>query len=264
MSNDIVQYGMNDMKVMADAFVRSGLFGIKKPEEAMALMLVAQAEGLHPATAARDYHIISGRPTLKADAMMSRFQQAGGSVRWIKLTDEIALAEFSHPQGGSVEISWDMARAKKAQLGGNGMWAKYPRQMLRSRCLSEGIRTVFPGVVVGTYTPEEVEDFEEKKSAAPQNFSGRTIENESPVLPQAMPRDEQEKIYDEILADINGAADIDTLAKAWAPHTKTVAKLDEDFRIDLVQKKDEAKEELLKAASGLDAKLERAEALVSE
>jgi hypothetical protein len=30
--------------------------------------------------------------------------------------------------------------------------------MLRARCVSEGIRTVFPGVVVGTYTPEEAED----------------------------------------------------------------------------------------------------------
>jgi hypothetical protein len=32
--------------------------------------------------------------------------------------------------------------------------------MLRSRCISEGIRTVFPGVVVGTYTPEEVQDMD--------------------------------------------------------------------------------------------------------
>lgn len=258
MSNDIVQYGMNDMKVMADAFVRSGLFGVKKPEEAMALMLVAQAEGLHPATAARDYHIISGRPTLKADAMMARFQQAGGSVRWLKLTDEVALAEFSHPQGGSVEISWDMARAKKAQLGGNGMWAKYPRQMLRSRCLSEGIRTVFPGVVVGTYTPEEAQDFDE----TPQpKFTGKTIEQE-PEKP-VFTREEQEKVYDECLAAINGAADVETLAKSWISYSKTVAKMDDDLKVDLLQKKDEAKEELLKADSGLDAKLERADALVA-
>jgi hypothetical protein len=31
--------------------------------------------------------------------------------------------------------------------------------MLRARVVSEGIRTVFPGCVVGVYTPEEVNDF---------------------------------------------------------------------------------------------------------
>jgi hypothetical protein len=43
--------------------------------------------------------------------------------------------------------------------------------MLRSRCISEGIRTVFPGVVVGTYTPEEVQDMDpapQAPRAAPQ------------------------------------------------------------------------------------------------
>jgi hypothetical protein len=29
--------------------------------------------------------------------------------------------------------------------------------MLRARCISEGIRTVFPACIVGTYTPEEID-----------------------------------------------------------------------------------------------------------
>jgi hypothetical protein len=32
--------------------------------------------------------------------------------------------------------------------------------MLRARVISEGIRTVYPGVAVGIYTPEEVNDFD--------------------------------------------------------------------------------------------------------
>jgi len=34
--------------------------------------------------------------------------------------------------------------------------------MLRARVVSEGIRTVFPGVAVGTYTPEEAVNFDDK------------------------------------------------------------------------------------------------------
>ncbi len=152
---------ISDIERMAKAIANSGLFGMKNPEQALALMLVAQAEGLHPATIARDYHIIQNRPALKADSMLARFQQAGGKVEWTCYTDERVAARFSHPQGGSLEVDWDMARAKAAGLGSKDNWRQYPRAMLRARVISEGIRTVYPGVLVGMYTPEEVSDFSE-------------------------------------------------------------------------------------------------------
>jgi len=121
-------------------------------------MLVAQAEGMHPAIAARDYHVINGRPTLRADAMLARFQQAGGKVEWGEYTDQRVVGTFSHPQGGSVRIEWTTKMAQDAGLTRNPTWKSYPRQMLRARCISEGIRTIYPGVAIGTYTPEEAED----------------------------------------------------------------------------------------------------------
>lgn len=159
-SREVAPVPMNDMLRMAEAFAKSGFFGIKTADQALALMAIAQAEGLHPAIAARDYHVIQGKPALKADAMMARFQAAGGRVKWTEMTDERVCAEFSHPAGGTVEIDWDKARAQQAGFWGKDNWKKFPRAMLRARVISEGIRTVFPGVVVGTYTPEEVQDFE--------------------------------------------------------------------------------------------------------
>lgn len=164
MSNALVP--ISDIERMSVAVAKSGLFGIKSPDQAMALMLIAQAEGLHPAIAARDYHIIQGRPALKADAMLARFQSAGGRVKWIEMSDRRVAAEFSHPQGGTVEIDWTPERARQAGIS-NDMHKKYPRQMLRARVISEGIRTVFPGVVVGTYTPEEIAEFEPERAPRP-------------------------------------------------------------------------------------------------
>ena len=86
-----------EMKGMADAIAKSKLFGMQTPEQVLALMAIAQAEGLHPAMAARDYHIIQGRPALKADAMLARFQNAGGKVDWKSYTDEKVTGIFSHP-----------------------------------------------------------------------------------------------------------------------------------------------------------------------
>jgi len=77
-----------DIQQMAEVASKSRMFGFKNPEEAMAIMLLCQAENLHPAIAMRDFHIIQGRPALKADAMLARFQQAGGSVQWKDYTDE--------------------------------------------------------------------------------------------------------------------------------------------------------------------------------
>ncbi len=153
---------VNDIQTMAVAIAKSGLFGMKSPEQAMALMLIAQAEGMHPAIAARDYHVIQGRPALKADAMLARFQAAGGRVEWLRYDDKEVTGKFSHPQGGTATITWTIDQARAAGLASKDVWRQYPRQMLRSRVVSEGVKTIYPGVAVGVYTPEEIQDFDVK------------------------------------------------------------------------------------------------------
>jgi len=163
MSNELMIQPMptipySDMERMAGIIAQSGLFGVKHPIQALALMLIAQSEGLHPASAARDYHVIQGRPTLKTDAMLARFQAAGGRVQWHDYSDAVVSATFTHAAGGAVKIEWTMDRAKAAGLTGKDVWKQYPRAMLRARVISEGIRTVYPGVLSGMYAPEEVRD----------------------------------------------------------------------------------------------------------
>jgi len=165
MSNYIVP--VDQIQIMAQAVAKSNLFGVQTADQAMALMLIAQAEGMHPAIAARDYHIIKGRPALKADALLARFQMAGGKVEWKDYADDMVTGVFSHPAGGSLSVTWTIAQAKNIGLvRPDSGWVKYPRAMLRSRCISEGIRAVYPSCAVGTYTVEEVQDFEDKPSKA--------------------------------------------------------------------------------------------------
>ena len=167
MSNDskvITMVPYQDIQRMAQAIAHSKLFGVKDQHQVLALMLVAQAEGLHPAIVARDYDIINGKPAKKAEAMLRSFMQAGGSVEWHQLDDTKADATFSHPQGGKIRISWDMDRVKQAEISNQAMYKKYPRQMLRSRCISEGVRTVCPMATSGMYVPEEVQDFDNKNT----------------------------------------------------------------------------------------------------
>jgi hypothetical protein len=149
---------MSDVARIAEAIARGGLFGSKDPNAVLTLCLLAQAEGQHPAVVFRDYHIIQGKPAKKADAMLRDFINAGGHVEWHQLDDTKADATFTHPSG-SARIDWTLDRAKKAQIS-NAMWNKYPRQMLRSRVISEGVRTVYPGATSGLYEESEVRDIE--------------------------------------------------------------------------------------------------------
>jgi hypothetical protein len=191
------QIPVGEIERMALAVANSGLFGIKTPEAAMSLMLISIAEGRHPALAARDYDIIQGRPAKKSEAMLRDFLQSGGSVEWHELTDDIADATFSHPQGGKVRITWDMARAKTAGLAGRDMFRKFPRQMLRSRVVSEGIRTTCPMATSGMYVPEEVQEFDApkqikiekpaiKQEQEPETITAEVIEDE-PEAPKELP-----------------------------------------------------------------------------
>lgn len=160
---------LQDMQTLAVAIAKSGLFGIRTPEQALVLMAIAQAEGRHPVEAARDYDIINNRPAKKAEAMMRDFILAGGKCEWHSLTDELADATFTHPQTGKVRISWDMKRAQTA-FGKKDMYAKFPRQMLRSRVVSEGVRTLWPLATSGMYEPTEV-------AAIEPEHNGPTLEH---------------------------------------------------------------------------------------
>lgn len=218
---------VDQIERMALAVAKSGLFGVKTPDQAMALMLVAQAEGMHPAIAARDYHVINGRPTLRADAMLARFQQAGGKVEWGEYTDQRVVGTFSHQQGGSVRIEWTTKMAQDAGLTRNPTWKSYPRQMLRARCISEGIRTIYPGVAIGTYTPEEAEDM----APRPARDMG-AVEEVAPPPPPAMN-------VEALLREIEGAVTLEFL-ETLRPEMRRVPKgPDRDRVVAAVQRRAE-------------------------
>lgn len=245
------QFSFTDMERMALAFAKSGLFGVQTPDQALALCLVAHAEGRHPALAARDYDIIQGRPAKKAEAMQRDFLTAGGKIEWHQLDDACADATFSHPLGGSARITWDLARAKAADLGGKPMWKKFPRQMLRSRVVSEGVRTVFPMATSGMYVPEEVRDFDSDKPATPKALRARDIQAD----PDANARAKAEQWVADQITAANDATDLDALDAVIQAGNKAVTKLAREHA-DLHAKVQEAYEARGHALQGYEPEVE--------
>ncbi len=156
-----------EIQGMAEAIARSGLFGMKTSDQALALMLVAQAEGQHPATITQEYDIIQGRAARKTHSVLARFQAAGGTVEWHELSENIADATFSHKAGGKLRMSWTIEQAKKAKLTSKDNWTTYPRAMLRARLIAEGVRAVYPAALGGMLVAEEVMDITDDEPRAP-------------------------------------------------------------------------------------------------
>lgn len=191
MSGEVQLYSVPDLQVMSRAMATTGMFGFKKPEEAFALMLIAQSEGKHPATIAQDYDLIQGRPALKSVSALARFQHAGGSIQWEERSDTVARATFRHKLGGEVTIEWTIQRAQAAQLTGKDNWKKFPAQMLSARVVAEGVRACFPACLNGFYLAEEVQDFDPKPEPRKQVSPARVEVQQAPpaVLADATERD---------------------------------------------------------------------------
>jgi putative ubiquitin-RnfH superfamily antitoxin RatB of RatAB toxin-antitoxin module len=159
MGTELVQF--DTLQNMAIAVAKSGLWkDVNTQDKALALMLLCQAEGLHPMDAVRQYDMIQGKPTLKAEALLSKFYARGGAVIWKERSATACEGVFRHPKNcpDGVSIRWTLDDAKRAGLLSKDNWQKFPRQMLCARVTSEGVQVVDPGAGLGMLTPEEAID----------------------------------------------------------------------------------------------------------
>lgn len=144
---------------MANEVSKSGI-GRLNPSQALTLMLLAQARGLPLIEGVMRYHFYNGQATMKADSMLAEFQNAGGSVEWTVDTYEEEAAIFSHPihcSKGKL-VSFTMEDAKRAKLDKKDVWLGNPRSMMRARVISNAVRMILPGVMLGIYTEDEAGD----------------------------------------------------------------------------------------------------------
>jgi hypothetical protein len=163
------------IKVMGSMIAESGMFGCNKHEQGMVLAMQCLAEGKAPLELAKTYHIVEGKLSMRADAMLGRFLTTGGKVKWLERSNTKVSANFSHGDNENVliEASLEDMKANGVAMDKTGKylkanWQKFPRQMLTARVISEGVRLLAPQLIAGVYTPEEVQDFSnDSKPVAP-------------------------------------------------------------------------------------------------
>lgn len=214
-------HSMQELVQMANVIAEGGLFGKVNVAQVCTLLLIAQAENIHPMKAVLAYDIIQGKPAMKSKEMLARFQHDGGMIEWLERGPTKVTGRFTHPRGGSITVTWTIEQARQVGLAGKDNWKNYPAAMLTWRCASEGVRAIAPGVLNGMYTTEEVRDFGPGDAAAPvppieiAELPAATPEPQPAQVQHAQPEEEQERpefeeVHDEPVApkEYPAAADL--------------------------------------------------------
>lgn len=258
--------GIPEMKEMAIAIVESGLFGgIKTESQAMTLMLLSQAKGMHPVLILEDYDIVAGRPAMKSQRMLAKFQQAGGIMRWLQRDDEKCSAEFSHPSCPEpTVVEWTMKMAVKAGLANKDIWKQYPRPMLSNRVISEGVRYVYPSAIGGdVYTPDEIEQFEARPpTAAEKRAATKAVEKKAEAVKatvvETKPVDKPEppKTKTDTVVTVKESVTLKDIKGSPSVTTEIVDNEEADEIPGLETPKTSAKEEVLPSSSKMPEGLE--------
>lgn len=180
---------------VGDWIARSGMFGVATPDQGKIIAFSALANGLDPFQYMRPYHVVEGKLTMRADAMLAELEKAGGKVQWKKTTPEVCEALFFAPgatKGEAVIVSMEelvksgIAISKDGKVKTN--YKRSPQQMLRARAVSQGVRMVCSAAIAGYYTPEETADFEDAPKAEKSSWTkGIPAPEPAPALPQAKP-----------------------------------------------------------------------------
>jgi hypothetical protein len=149
-----------------------------KPEAVWVILALGAELGLGPMASLNGIHVINGRPSPAPQTMLAMCLKSPVCERFTPAETTGDSATWVAKRVGSPEVtmSFTMAQARKANLGSSGGWAKYPEAMLRWRAMAALARVVFPDIVMGLYTTDEVDDFEH----APRR--------DEPSAPPAAPR----------------------------------------------------------------------------
>ncbi len=166
---DKISDPMAAISQMGEWISKSGLFGCEKVEQGMVLAMASYSERRPITDICRRYHIVKGKLSMKAEAMLAEFNHRGGKHVWVKSDDKQAVLRLTYDQFDKFEVAFTIKDAERAGLcgtdgamnkgqNGSGSWQKMPDAMLRARVTSKAIRMVCPEIVAGVYTPEEVND----------------------------------------------------------------------------------------------------------
>lgn len=203
------------------------------PENVLAAIYMGNDLGISPMQAMREIYVVHGRPASSALLKVALVRQSPLCRFWRLVESNDRQATFETQRVGDPEPTrhtYTLEDAKTAGLypgKGDSNWGKRPKLMLRRRCESELADEVYPDVVKGLRTEDEVAEIGEREvhggrvvsaTVAPTiPASPPAAKQPEPVAPEAKPEPKRSIIKDESTADNYGLR-----VDAWLSELKQV------------------------------------------
>ncbi|GAO97903.1 hypothetical protein Cva_00544 [Caedimonas varicaedens] len=167
-----------------------------KPHDAAVAILFGQSIGLSWGHSLLNISMINGRPTVWGDAMLALCKKSPSFEDMDEeYNEETKTAICLVKRKGYKEQvrTFSYEDAQRAGLVKKDNWVKYPKRMLQMRARAFALRDVFPDILQGLSSAEEVMDYPDSaklKEASTSNVVSFPIQDNSVTeLPQESPRE---------------------------------------------------------------------------
>ena len=147
--------------VVCENIAKSRLFGIPSKEAAFVILATGNELGLSPMQSLRGIHIIEGRPSPSADAVVAIILRSGQAeyFREVETTDDKSTWETCRRGSKRQIYTYTISDAQSAGLvKPNSNWMKYRKRMLAARAKAFLGRDVYPDILLGLITQEEMQE----------------------------------------------------------------------------------------------------------
>ena len=140
------------------------------PQAVLSTIMVGRELGLPAMASLRGIHNIEGRHALSASLMVALILKSGMAeyFRPVNISDTEATYETLRKGPGQkpFTITHTIAMAVTAQLvKKDSNWMKVPTDMLVARCQSRLARLIYPDLIAGLYTPDELTEISVTRAA---------------------------------------------------------------------------------------------------
>lgn len=225
--------GFEEAWRLAQVAHRSGLCAVASVDAAMVIIGTGMELGLSAMQSLRGIYVIDGKPSLYAQTMLACVRASGLLESWaiVERTTKRCVID-AHRKGDKapVRFEWTIERAdaitfgpkdSKKSLTSKDVWKNDPTGMLFNRCTSEACRVLFSDVMLGLYTPEEMETRGaevETLQAAPTQRATVSIVEPQPFTPP--PSADSVETWRARFAAVTTKAELDALRKEVPAHLK--------------------------------------------
>lgn len=152
---------MKEAKALAVDMFQSRLFSAYgHPAAILSTVMAGRELGMQAMASLRAFHIIEGRPTLAADLIRALVIRSGAAkyFRCTERTAERATFETQRGDDPPIALSYTLAEAQgSGRVKESSAYKRDPADVLVARASSKLARLVFPDVVHGLYSTEEMD-----------------------------------------------------------------------------------------------------------